>query len=96
MTETKDAEQVIAEALKQKTPQTITEEGNKKKNKKKKWTKFIFTLFPYSILAIFGTLLHSSKEIFSVWKFVVALWVWKIVFGALLIVGAIELLVNNF
>ena len=41
MTETKDADQVIAEALKQKTPQTITEEGNKKKNKKKKWTKLI-------------------------------------------------------
>jgi hypothetical protein len=36
VTETKDADQVIAEALKQKIPQTITEEGNKKKNKKKK------------------------------------------------------------
>lgn len=36
VTETKDAEQVIAEALKNKTPQTITEEGSKKKNKKKK------------------------------------------------------------
>jgi len=39
VTETKDPEQVIAEALKHKTPQSITEEGNKKKNKKSKKDK---------------------------------------------------------
>ena len=36
VTETKNAEQTIAEALKKTPHQTITEEGNKKKNKKKK------------------------------------------------------------
>lgn len=44
VTETKDAEQVIAEALKNKTPQTFTEEGSKKKNKKKKWDTKVMCL----------------------------------------------------